>query len=188
MLDKINKAFKFIPRAKFLPDDVKDQANHDVPLPIGFNQTNSQPSTVKQLLAWLEPQEGEVILDVGSGSGWTTALLANLVGEAGKVYAVERITELVDFGRHNCRNLRVPNAYFYEAGEEIGLPKFALYDRILVNASANSLPQGLIRQLKVGGRLVIPIRYSVFVINKKSDDNYTTTEHPGFAFVPLIID
>src|SRR5665647_2106120 len=94
---KIDEAFKAVPRIDFLRPEHKDQHELDVPLPIGSGQTNSQPSTVRQMLLWLDPQPGDKILDVGSGSGWTTALLAHLVGPTGTIYAVERILESVSY-------------------------------------------------------------------------------------------
>jgi len=114
-MSKIEEAFKAVPRIDFLRPEEKDQHELDVPLPIGSGQTNSQPSTVRQMLLWLDPQPGDKILDVGSGSGWTTALLAHLVGPTGTIYAVERILELVQFGEENCRRMGVHNVLFFEA-------------------------------------------------------------------------
>jgi protein-L-isoaspartate(D-aspartate) O-methyltransferase len=185
-MDRLEKAFRAISRKEFLPDEVKEQASLDVPLPIGYGQTNSQPSTVHMMLAWLDPDSGEKVLDVGSGSGWTSALLAHLVGSTGKVYAVEKEPDLVKFGSENCRRTGIRNVRFFEAAKSYGLPKFAPYDRILVSAAANTVPQDLLDQLKVGGRLVIPAQNSVFVIDKTGESDYISTEHPGFVFVPLV--
>lgn len=161
-------------------------AGVDAPLPIGFGQTNSQPTTVYYMLDWLDPQPGDKVLDVGSGSGWTTALLAYLVKPDGFVYAVELVAELVQFGAGNFERTGLDNARFFKAGEALGLRKHAPYDRILVSAAADELPADLITQFKPGGRMVIPIKNSVWVIDKVGQDNIETTEHPGFAFVPLI--
>lgn len=182
----INKAFDVIKREDFLPEDLQDRAYVDAPLPIGFGQTNSQPSTVKMMLEWLDPQPGDKILDVGSGSGWTSALLSYLVGPKGQIYAVEKIPELVEFGRDNCQRAGVKNANFYEAGSQFGLPKFAPYDRILVSASADKLPEGLIGQLKVGGIMVAPVLNSIVIVHKTDTKNYETVEKFGFSFVPLV--
>lgn len=182
----IDEAFSKVERKEFLPEDLQAQAGFDAPVPIGFGQTNSQPTTVKRMLEWLDPQEGDKVLDVGSGSGWTTALLAYLVGPKGKVYAVEKIPELVEFGRGNCRRTGVKNARFYTAGRVFGLPKFAPYDRILVSASAGKMPEELIEQLEVGGVMVIPILNSIFVLAKTGPDTFETVEKPGFVFVPLV--
>lgn len=185
MINRIDEAFQNIQRANFLPDNVKDKAEWDTPLRIGFGQTNSQPSTVQLMLQWLDPRLGEKILDVGSGSGWTTALLSYLVGPTGMVYAVEQKPRLVTFGAQNCKQLGIRNVHFYKAGKEFGLPQNAPYDGILVSAAAIALPEELVGQLKIGGRMVIPIRNSVFIIDKTSDYDYVSQEHPGFAFVPL---
>lgn len=181
-----DEAFRAIQRKDFLPDDLQDQAYIDAPIPIGFGQTNSQPSTVKMMLEWLDPQPGDKILDVGSGSGWTTALLSYLVGPKGQIYAVEKVPELVEFGRDNCRRIGVKNAKFYEAGNRFGLPKFAPYDRILVSASADKMPEDLIKQLNVGGTMVAPILNSIFIVNKAGLEDFETIEKPGFIFVPLV--
>src|SRR5690606_12730443 len=156
------------------------------PIPIGYNQTNSQPSTVFKMLHWLDPQPGEKILDVGSGSGWTTALLANLVDKKGVVYAVEKVPELVEFGAKNCAKLDIQNVHFHQATDEVGLASYGPYDRILVSAAASQLPQSLLDQLKINGKMVIPIKNSVHIITKTGTDSHTDVEEPGFAFVPLL--
>lgn len=158
----------------------------DMPLPIGYSQTISQPTTVEMMLEWLEVQPGDKVLDVGSGSGWTTALLSVLAGPKGHVYAVERIPELVEFGRDNVERLGTRNVSFHQAGDEFGLPAESPFDRILVSASADELPNGLINQLKPGGKLVIPVQNSIFEIRKKPGGEVESTEHPGFVFVPLL--
>src|SRR5665647_1698314 len=117
-MSKIEEAFKAVPRINFLRPEEKDQHELDVPLPIGSGQTNSQPSTVRQMLEWLDAQPGDKVLDVGSGSGWTTALLSSIVGSKGKVFAVEKIPELVEFGRNNCAGAR--NVQFFQADKEYG--------------------------------------------------------------------
>ncbi|MBI5906854.1 protein-L-isoaspartate O-methyltransferase [Candidatus Saccharibacteria bacterium] len=185
-MDYISKAFAKVKRAGFVLPDHPGVADLDIALPIGFGQTISQPTTVRYMLEWLEPEPGNKILDVGSGSGWTTALLANIVGSKGMVYAVELIPELVDFGRDNCQRLGIKNARFYEAGSEYGLPRHAPYDRILVSAAAEEVPQSLVNQLKAGGKLVIPVRNDILVIEKTADGQLQTDTHPGFIFVPLI--
>ncbi len=90
----LEAAFQAAPRHNFLPPEVTDQTAVDMPLPIGFGQTNSQPSTVALMLDWLQVKPGQKVLDVGSGSGWSTALLSHLTGPKGRVTAVERVPEL----------------------------------------------------------------------------------------------
>lgn len=185
-MNKVSQALIEIPRKNFLPDDVASEAEFDQPLPIGYNQTNSQPTTVRMMLEWLDPLPGNKVLDVGSGSGWTTALLAWLVGPKGRVYAVEKVPELVKFGRGNCRRVGIRNVKFYEAGITYGLSKCAPYDRILVSAAANSIPRDLIGQLAPGGKMVLPVQNSVFVVTKDKKGDIKEQEHYGFAFVPLV--
>lgn len=155
-------------------------------VPIGYGQTISQPTTVEMMLAWLDAQPGDKVLDVGSGSGWTTALLSDIVGPKGKVYAVELVPELVDFGRNNAQRAAVSNAKFFQAGDSYGLPKHGPFNKILVSAAADSLPIDLVNQLHPGGKLVIPVRHSILEIFKNAKGKTRTIEHPGFVFVPLL--
>ncbi len=186
MDSRIEAAFKAIERADFMPADVKHMTELDEAVPIGYGQTISQPYTVGMMLQWLDPQPGNKILDIGSGSGWTTALLAYLVGPKGEVYAVERIPELVDFGRDNADRAGVKNARFFQAGDELGLPEEAPFDRILVSASADEFPEELMRQLKVGGKLVIPVMHDILEVTKTVKKDRGVRKHPGFVFVPLL--
>ena len=185
-MDRVQKAFEVVNRDNFLPENVRFSAQHDSPLPIGYGQTNSQPSTVRMMLEWLDVKPGNIVLDVGSGSGWSTALLAHIVGPKGFVYAVERVPELVKYGRFNCQKAGIKNVQFHQAGKKFGLPQFAPYDRILVSAAAAKLPKELIEQLKIGGKLVVPVRYDILVIDKTRDNAFDTTTQSGFIFVPLI--
>ncbi len=185
-MDRITEAFEAMDRAKFVPEELRSAVDVDAPLPIGYGQTNSQPYTVRLMLEWLNPQPGEKILDLGSGSGWTTALLAYLVGPKGRVYAVERIPELVEFGQENCERTGVKNARFFQAGDEFGLVDEAPFDRILVSASADELPQKLVDQLKIGGKMVIPVQNDILEITKKYKGELNIKRHGGFAFVPLL--
>lgn len=185
-MDQIDEAFEVVSRTNFVPKQLRGSVDIDAPLPIGYGQTNSQPYTVRLMLEWLGARPGEKILDVGSGSGWTTALLAHLVGAKGRVYAVERVPELVEFGQENVERAGVKNARFFTAGEEFGLPEEAPFDRILVSASADELPKALIDQLKIGGKMVIPVSNDILEITKKPGGDLDIKKHPGFAFVPLL--
>lgn len=185
-MDAIEQAFKKMHREDFVPENLRHQAKIDVPLPIGFGQTNSQPTTVRMMLEWLGARPGEKILDVGSGSGWTTALMSQIVGPTGQVFAVERISELVKMGRNNCKKAGIENARFFQASEQYGLIEHSPYDRILVSASAKKLPEEILGQLKVGGKLVIPIQHDVLEIRKTSEHEFNTETHSGFVFVPLL--
>ncbi len=185
-MNTIEKAFDTIHRADFVAEADREYANVDVPLPIGFGQTISQPSTVKRMLEWLAATPGNKVLDIGSGSGWTTALLSHIVGAKGVVYATERIPDLVEFGRTNCERIGIKNTTFFQAGVGLGLPLYGPFDRILVSAAAQRFPEELLAQLMTGGKLVIPVRNDILEMTKTSDTDYDTTVHPGFVFVPLL--
>lgn len=188
--DIIN-AFYRVKRRDFLPDTVKDKEAVNGPLHIGHGQTNSQPMTVAFMLELLEPAEGERILDIGSGSGWQTALLAEIVGDQGHVYGIERIEELKKFGEENIKKYKFINITHTHGDGSKGLRAYAPYDKIIVAAAARDIPQTLIDQLKVGGKLVIPIgdaQQDVVMVEKFAPDKIKTKSYPGFQFVPLISD
>ncbi len=202
---RIIEAFEKIKRVDFLPKDIKNLAELNEALPIGFGQTISQPLVVAFMLELLEPKEGEKILDVGSGSGWTTALLAEIVGEHGKVIAMEVVSEHKEFGEKNVAKYNFIEKGIVEficADGSKGYEKEAPFDKILASASialakdemkaklsansARNLPKAWKEQLKVGGKIVTPIENSIWLFNKKSETEFQEIEHPGFVFVPLI--
>lgn len=181
-------AFQTVPRKEFLPEDMRPYAHEDRPLSIGYDQTNSQPATVRHMLKWLDAKRGMKVLDVGSGSGWTSALLSYLVTDEGEVHAVERVPELVRFGEENCERFGCKNVTFHVAGKAFGLPGEAPFDRILVSAASKELLQELTDQLIEGGRMVIPVGHDVMVVDKRTDGSIHTRAHHGFIFVPLIAE
>lgn len=187
---EIIEAFQKIKRADFMPEEIKGFAELNEPLSIGYEQTISQPLTVAFMLELLEPKAGDKILDIGSGSGWTTALLSYVVSrKKGKVIAIEIIPELKEFGKKNLSKYPLKDsAQFICADGSKGYEKEAPYDKILASAAARELPQAWKDQLKVGGRIVVPIESSIWLFIKKSNDEFVEHEHPGFTFVPLIID
>jgi len=132
---RITEAFSKIKRVDFLPEDMKDLAEENTALSIGFGQTISQPLVVAFMLELLEPKVGEKILDIGSGSGWTAALLAEIVGEKGKVFALEAIPELKEFGEKNVSKYGFVDrgtVEFICADGSKGLENKAPFDKILV--------------------------------------------------------
>ena len=183
---RIRAAFEAVDRADFVTPSHLFESYEDYPLPIGQGQTISQPSTVAFMLELLELAEGQNILDVGCGSGWTTALLAHVAGGKGSVLGLERIPVLVAFGRENLAKYGFPQARIEQAGAELGKPSQAPFDRMLVSAAAEKLPEPLIGQLVQGGVLVVPVRDAILKIRKKQSGEIETVRHEGFAFVPLI--
>lgn len=188
---KIIEAFRKIRRIDFLPKDIKDLAELNEALPIGYGQTISQPLVVAFMIELLDPEPGEKILDIGSGSGWTTALLAEIVGKGGKILAVEVVPELKEFGEKNVSGynfISEERVKFISADGSEGYEKEAPFDKILASASAERLPPVWKDQLKVAGRIVTPIGNSIWLFIKKSQDHFEETEYPGFVFVPLVTE
>jgi protein-L-isoaspartate(D-aspartate) O-methyltransferase len=158
-VDDVTAAFEAWPREGFLPERNRSRAAYDGPLEIGHGQTNSQPRTVAAMLRLLAVRPGQRVLDVGAGSGWTTALLAHLVGPSGSVVGVELEPELVAFGSANLSETGQGWASIRAAEPEVlGWPAAAPYDRILVSAEPARLPQELVDQLADDGVMVIPVR------------------------------
>lgn len=182
---RVARAMKRIDRKDFGGIQNRRVAYEDRPLPIGYDQTISQPSTVAFMLELLNVWPGDKILDVGSGSGWTTALLAQLAGADGRVYGTELVPELVEFGEKNLEKYGFNNASIQPAEEEVGLLEKAPFDRILVSAAAEKIPSTLIEQLALGGRMVIPVNNTIQVITKDHDGDITQQGFGGFVFVPL---
>lgn len=179
-------AWRKIDRVDFVAEDQKLHAYEDRPLPIGFGQTISQPTTVAFMQELLDPRPGQVILDVGTGSGWQAALLGQIVGERGKVYGVERIEALRALGQSRIQRAGIKNTEINLAIQPIGWPAAAPYDRIICAASADVVPKELLEQLKIKGKAVLPVKNSLFYFERKNRTDFISREYPGFVFVPLI--
>lgn len=185
----ITEAFRVIDRARFVGEEGQSYAYENHPLPIGFGQTISQPLTVAFMLELLQPQPGERILDIGCGSGWQTALLAYCVGAQGSVTGIERIPELKEFADRNiaaCESIPKENIHLEVGDGTLGFPNGAPFDKIIVAAAAHAIPEAWKTQLKVGGRIVAPVEQSVFLLEKKSQDEFEEKRFFGFSFVPLV--
>jgi protein-L-isoaspartate(D-aspartate) O-methyltransferase len=185
----IIEAFQKIDRFDFVIDYLKPEAYRNSPLGIGFGQTISQPLTVAVMLELLQPEPGQKILDIGSGSGWSTALLCEIVGGGGKVYGVEIVPELSEFGKKNVSHynfVRQGIAEFFCADGSKGLPEKAPFDRIISAAASHQIPEAWKEQLKIGGRLVLPMNQSLWLVVRKAENDFEIKEYPGFIFVPLI--
>ena len=204
-------AFKAIDRIRFIPQESEESAYVNEPLPIGQGQTISQPLTVAFMLELLQPLPGDKILDIGSGSGWQTALLAHIVGEKGKVITVERILSLKAMAEKNINKYNFIEKgivkVIWDDGSK-GAPENLIpkgrpvlparrsldeggseaegFDKIIAGAAAGSIPKAWKDQLKIGGRLVAPVKNSIVVIDKISKTEFKEEAHFGFRFVPLV--
>lgn len=187
---KLEKTLLAMPRHEFVPQGLRTLAYKDFPLSIGFNQTISQPSTVVIMTELLEVKSGERILEIGTGSGWQAVLLAKLAGAKGKVYTIEIIKELCIFAKKNIEKMKIKNVFVFHRDGSLGLKEYAPFDKIIVTAACQSIPEVLIRQLKVNGRLVAPVGSSFMqkmVVVKKTKKGLEKQESPGyFVFVPLV--
>jgi protein-L-isoaspartate(D-aspartate) O-methyltransferase len=184
----IIRAISKIDRRDFVADESKGFAYDDSALSIGYGQTISQPTTVAFMMEELKPKEGDKVLDIGYGSGWTTAIFASIVGEGGKVFAFEIIPILKRFGEKNVNKYKFENVNFIEGDGSRGFPRETPFDRILVSAAAPSVPLTLKEQLKIGGRLVIPVgrgSQAIYVIERIGEKAYKKKRIPGFTFVDL---
>jgi len=184
---QIIDAFEKIDRRYFVPEVYGENIYIDAPLPIGKNQTISQPTTVAFMLELLEPQKGDNILDIGSGSGWTTALLCEIAGKNGSVTGLERIDELIGQGQINLAQFHHDNCHIEKASGTLGI-EGKTFDRILVSASSEEIPYELFSQMKKNATLVIPVGNSIFKFKKISDTEVKKEEYHGFIFVPLIYE
>ena len=183
---EVLRTFDLVPRHLFLPESVQHRAYEDAPIPIGFQQTASQPSLQALYLKLLQLQPTDRVLEVGTGSGFQTALLAHL---AAHVYSVERIRELSLRARNAIDQLRITNVALLVGDGTIGWSRFAPYDAILVAAGAPSVPPALIDQLATGGRLLIPIgtlEEQQLTMVHKTAAGITTEEVARCVFVPLL--
>ena len=178
-------ALQAVPREGYLPPEMRANAQRDEALPIGWGSTNSQPRVVEYMLRLLDPRPGMRVLDVGAGSGWTTDLLAWLVGPAGRVIGTEVIPELVERSR---AALRSPVAELRLTSLDVlGAPRDGPFDRILVSAQPSRLPEQLVAQLAPRGRMVLPLRDRMIVVSVPAGVPVVNRAPGEFRFVPLLL-
>jgi protein-L-isoaspartate(D-aspartate) O-methyltransferase len=184
--EHILESFLNVPRELFVPEKEKRYAYQDHPLSIGWGQTISQPYIVALMTQLLGPQEGEKVLEIGTGSGYQAAILAYL---GCKVFSVERIPQLAERAKEILKSLNL-NVEIKVGDGTLGWEEHALYDKVIVTAAAKEIPPPLITQLKVGGRLIIPVgeffHQELIVLDKISEDKTVKTSAGGCIFVPLI--
>jgi protein-L-isoaspartate(D-aspartate) O-methyltransferase len=185
--DPVAEALRAVDRRGFLPRARRHHAREDRPLDIGLGQTCSQPSTVAAMLRLLQVPRGARVLDVGAGSGWTTALLGHLVGPEGEVLGVEVRPDLAAWGAANVARAGMPWARLVGAAPGVlGAPRPGGWDRVLVSAAAGSLPPALVAQVAPGGRMVIPVQHVMVLVVKDDDGEVEVSGHGTYSFVPLV--
>ncbi len=176
-----------VKRHLFVPPNLSDQAYGDYPLPIGGGQTISAPHMVALMCDYLKLNKREKVLEIGAGSGYHAAVIAELIGEEGQVYSIERIKWLVEFSTENLKNAGYTNVTVITGDGTLGLPEYAPYDKISVTCAAPDVPPPLLEQLKTGGKMVIPIgeyRQTLYVVEKKN--GVKRERKCDVVFVPLV--
>lgn len=184
--ERVLEAMATIPRHLFVEEALQNRAYDDHPLPIGCGQTISQPYMVALMTELMKLDKRQRVLEIGAGSGYQTALLAHL---AGRVYAIERIPELARKAQARLKELRLHNAVVGAFDGTLGWSDFAPYDAILVAAGSPEIPQPLVAQLAVGGRLVIPIgdeQNQRLIRLIKGEKQNKIEDHGGCVFVKLL--
>jgi protein-L-isoaspartate(D-aspartate) O-methyltransferase len=184
--ESVISAMSSVKRELFLPVALKSRAYDDTPLPIGLNQTISAPHMVAIMCDLLDLQPGMTVLEVGGGSGYHAAVMATMVGP-GHVYSVERMPELVAMAKRNLEKAGITNVTMIETDGSLGLAEHAPYDRISVAATAPRIPEPLKQQLKVGGKMVLPVGrdyQDLYLVTRKN--GFCVEEKMGVIFVPLI--
>lgn len=174
-------------RKRFLPRVQRRAARFNRPVHLGYGQTNSQPTTVAQMLWLLDVRSGHRVLDVGAGTGWSTAILGDLVGSEGCILGVERLPVLAERAVKNIAREQLAHCTIRVATPGVlGAPDEAPFDRILVSAEPAHLPQELVEQLAPGGIMVITVAGTMLRVEKTSDD-VRITSHGHYRFVELIV-
>lgn len=187
--EKLIEAFLKVPRESFVPEELKEEAYMDTPLPIQYGKTISQPTTIIIMTSALDVREGQKILEIGTGSGYQAAILARMVGEKGRVVTLEVVPELVSLARENLKKAGVTNVDAIEDDGSQGHEKESPFDRIIVTAACPAMPEPLLRQLKPNGILVAPVgelRSQEMVKVRKLNSGFEKETLGEFMFLPLV--
>ncbi|MBW9223796.1 protein-L-isoaspartate O-methyltransferase [Methanothermococcus sp. SCGC AD-155-E23] len=186
--EKVIQALLKVPREEFLPEGLKEYAYVDTPLSIGYGQTISAIHMVGMMCEALDLKEGQKVLEVGTGSGYHAAVVAEIVGKDGLVVTVERIPELAERARKVLKKLGYDNVIVVCGDGTLGYPPLAPYDRIYVTAAGPKIPKPLIEQLKDGGKMVIPVGKDLqeLILLEKRGGKIFKKKLCEVAFVPLI--
>lgn len=183
--EKVIAAMLKVPRHEFVPDKWKDHAYEDHPLPIGFGQTISQPYIVASMTEVLDIKKSDKVFEVGTGSGYQAAVLAEL---AGTVYTIEIVKELAERAQDTLKRLGYRNITVKHGDGYKGMPEFSPFDAIIVTAAPPEIPEELVKQLKMGGRMVLPLGedYQELVLIKKTEKGIEKKILYPVRFVPMI--
>jgi protein-L-isoaspartate(D-aspartate) O-methyltransferase len=186
--ERVKQAFLTIPREAFLPDSLKTYAYVDTPLDIGRSQTISAPHMVAIMCESLDIKDGQKVLEIGTGSGYHAAIVAQLVGETGHVYTIERFESLTKKAKENLRQIGCTNVIVEVGDGSCGLPLYQPYDRIYVTCAAPDLPQPLIDQLQDSGKLLVPIgdKFCELILLEMEKGKSVIHRLGGCVFVPLV--
>ncbi|MBI2425899.1 MAG: protein-L-isoaspartate(D-aspartate) O-methyltransferase [Candidatus Hydrogenedentes bacterium] len=180
-------AMRAVPRHEFVPPAHRDAAYQDTPLPIGYDQTISQPYVVAAMTAFIDPQPGDVVLEIGTGSGYQAAVLAEIVKT---VYTIEIVPELGKAAEATLKHLKYDNVHVRIGDGYRGWPEQAPFDKIIVTAAPDHLPQSLLDQLKPGGSMIIPVGpehavQDLTLVTKLEDGTIKTETKDLVRFVPF---
>ena len=186
--EKVESAFRTIPRHEFVVPSELARAYYNEPLSIMNNQTISQPGVVSRMTEWLDVQDGQKILEIGTGSGWQTAILSYMVGN-GTVYSIERHSGLVNFARENLEKLGIDNVHVILGDGSLGYPEKSPYDRIIITAACAEIPLPLLEQLDENGLIIAPVgdlSQSMILLKKISGEIVEIKNESNYIFVPLL--
>ncbi|MDF2424737.1 MAG: protein-L-isoaspartate(D-aspartate) O-methyltransferase [Nitrosopumilus sp.] len=186
--EKVEFALQNIPRHEFVPESELEHAYDNEPLPIMKNQTISQPGVVTRMTEWLDVKNGQNILEIGTGSGWQSAILSYLVG-SGTIYSVERHPELAKFARENLKKLKIDNVHVILGDGSLGYAQASPYDRIIITAACIEIPLPLLDQLSENGLIIAPVggsSQSLVLLRKTSNGMVEIKNQPKYVFVPLV--
>ncbi len=189
--DTVKHAMEKVPREEFLPVEQKPYAYSDRPLPIGKGQTISAPHMVAIICEALSLKEGMNVLEIGTGFGYNAAVVAEIIGETGKLYSIERVESLHNIAKETLKRTGYSNVNLVLGDGTLGIPEAAPFDRIYLTAAAPYVPDTLKNQLDAAGKILAPVgdvdlNQELIIIEKISDNEFKTSNLGGVAFVPLI--
>ena len=186
--EKVESALQNIPRHEFVPESELEHAYDNEPLPIMKNQTISQPGVVTRMTEWLDVKNGQNILEIGTGSGWQSAILSYLVG-SGTIYSIERHPELAKFAQENLKKLKIDNVHVILGDGTLGYSQASPYDRIIITAACTEIPLPLLDQLSENGLIIAPVggsSQSLVLLQKTSKGIVEIKNQSKYVFVPLV--